>query len=266
MKNIEILIESIELIENELSEEIPTSVIAERCSCSRSTLEKLFRHVYELSVHDYVTRRRMMKAAEMLSSNRDITVLEAAVECGYSSNEAFTRAFRRAWNVNPSEFRGRKYPMLFPKLAAPIIEGDEYIMTRKSYDITQLYDLFRERQNCWFICCDIKGLIPINNISNKAGDLAIITSLERMSEAAGENDIVFRIGGDEFCMLTDSEDEAAADAIIRKIADMNGRTFCYEGQDIPLELYTCKTKASLRTPKYDELFTELHNAVRSSKD
>ena len=32
--------------------------------------------------------------------------------------------------------------------------------------------------------------------------------MERMSAAAGENDVVFRIGGDEFCILTDSRDPA----------------------------------------------------------
>ena len=138
-------------------------------------------------------------------------------------------------------------------------------MTRKSYDITQLYDLFREREDCWFVCSDIKGLIPINNISNKAGDIAIIETLNRMMKAAGEDDIVFRIGGDEFCMLTASSDDEYADGIISRLEAMNGDTFCYEGQEIPLSIFLTKTKAQLHTPKYDELFTELHNAIRNSR-
>lgn len=265
MKNIDLLSSSLNYIEANLCENISTGAIARKCACSRSTLEKLFRYVYSLSVHDYIVRRRMMKAAEMLSSDPKATVLDVAVECGYSSNEAFTRAFRKVWNENPSSFRGRQHSELSPKFTAPILQGDEYIMTRKSYDITQLYDLFRERQDCWFVCSDIKALIPINNISNKAGDLAIITALERMNSAAGENDIAFRIGGDEFCMLTASSDETYADEIIRKIEALNGETFSFEGRDIPLSLFVTKTKASLRTPKYDELFTELHNAIKNCK-
>lgn len=66
------------------------------------------------------------------------------------------------------------------------------------------------------MCCDIKGLIPINDISRKAGDLAIIESMKRISEAAGENDLVFRIGGDEFVLLTDSADTAYAESIAKK--------------------------------------------------
>ena len=33
------------------------------------------------------------------------TVLDAALEAGYSSNEAFTRAFKRAYGVGPAAWR-----------------------------------------------------------------------------------------------------------------------------------------------------------------
>ena len=40
----------------------------------------------------------------------------------------------------------------------------------------------------------IKSLVPINEISYKAGDLAILEVLKRMEKVAGEDDVVFRIG------------------------------------------------------------------------
>ncbi len=66
------------------------------------------------------------------------------------------------------------------------------------------------------MCCDIKSLVPINEISHKAGDLAILESMKRMSDAAGEDDYVFRIGGDEFALLTASTDAAYAKQIADK--------------------------------------------------
>src|SRR5437660_7606769 len=47
-------------------------------------------------------RRRLLleRAAYQLSSG--VTVLEAALEAGYSSPEAFARAFRRAFGTSPS--------------------------------------------------------------------------------------------------------------------------------------------------------------------
>lgn len=87
---------------------------------------------------------------------------------------------------------------------------------RKRVDISELYDLFVSRRDCFFVCCDIKSLIPINEISYKAGDMAILETMQRMCDAAGEEDIVFRIGADEFVMLTDSKDEKYAEAAAKK--------------------------------------------------
>jgi hypothetical protein len=51
-------------------------------------------------------RRRILleRAAFRLATSRD-GVLDAAVDAGYSSNEAFTRAFQRAYGVTPSAWR-----------------------------------------------------------------------------------------------------------------------------------------------------------------
>ena len=265
MQNPSLLAESLYYIESNLAESLRTEDIAAACACSKSTLDKLFRYVFCLPVHDYVIRRRMTRAAGLLQACPEMTVLDIALECGYSSNEAFTRAFQSVWHRNPSQMRDTVMPALFPPLTPPNCEGDAYIMTRKPFDISQLYDLFREREDCWFVCCDICNLIPINEISSKAGDLAILTALQRMQDAAGESDLVFRIGGDEFCMLTASTVEAYADAVTEKIAARNGEVFRWEDRELPLSLYITKTKVPLHTPRYDALFTGLHNAIRQSK-
>lgn len=118
---------------------------------------------------------------------------------------------------------------------------------RKRVDISELYDLFVSRSGCFFVCCDIKSLIPINEISFKAGDMAILESMRRMSDAAGEEDIVFRIGADEFVMLTDSRNEDYARTIVDKIRVRDGEEFEFEGKKIPLSLYVGATKLEEKT-------------------
>lgn len=134
---------------------------------------------------------------------------------------------------------------------------------RKHMDISELYDLFRERRECYFICCDIKGLLPINDIAHQAGDLAILESMKRISDAAGEEDIVFRIGGDEFALLTSSAQVQYAEHIVEKLQSSNGETFCYNGIDIPLSLHTGIARFDKSPIKYNELFTELHTVVKN---
>lgn len=263
MEDIELLAKCLTYMEQHLRDDMKTIDIAKECACSKSTLEKMFNYVYHISVHDYIIRRRMMKAAKMLQ-NENASILSVALEYGYNSNEAFTRAFKKVWNMNPSEFRGSNMPEIFPRYMPTVRKEDDCFMGKK-VDISELYDLFLERKNCYFVCCDIKSLIPINEISRKAGDLAILTSMQRMADVAGAEDIVFRIGGDEFCMLTASEDEAYAKGIMEEILSHNGETIHSDGVDIPLSLYVGIMKFAEKHLKYDELFAKLHAKLGDTK-
>ena len=136
---------------------------------------------------------------------------------------------------------------------------------RRHVDISEMYDLFVQRKNCYFVVCDICNLIPINEISYKAGDLAIVESLSRMEREAGAEDIVFRIGGDEFVMLTSSEDRAYAEGICEKIKSYNGQPIIYKGQEIPLKLHIGTVKFDGSQLRYKDLYNQLHNSILECK-
>lgn len=105
----------------------------------------------------------------------------------------------------------------------------------------------------------------INMISHKAGDLAIIEAMNRLSGAAGEEDVVFRIGGDEFCILTGSDNREYAEGIAERILQKNEETFLWEGNNVGLHLYATVVQLNRERIKYDELFTGLHEAIETSK-
>lgn len=260
MRRVELLLTALEYIEGHLRDDIRTEDVAAVCFCSKSTLEKTFRCVNRISVHDYVIRRRMMQAARLLAGSPDRTILDIALEYGYSTHESFARAFRQVWNCRPSEFRKMKYE-LYPRLRIPAENGGQCMMSNRHVDISELYDLFQERKDCFFICCDVKEMMRINEISHRAGDLAIIEAMERMSAAAGEGDLVFRIGGDEFCILTDSREESYAEAIAEGIRARNGESFSGEGREVPLYLHTTAVRLERTHVRYDELYTGLHEAI-----
>lgn len=264
MRRVELLLISLEYIENHLRDDIRTDDVAAACYCSKSTLEKMFRCVNRISVHDYIIRRRMMQAARLLAGSPEKTILDIALEYGYSTHESFARAFRQVWNCKPSEFREMKYE-LYPKIRIPLENGGQFIMGRRHVDISELYDLFKERKDCYFVCCDIKEMMRINEISHKVGDLAIIEAMERMSAVAGEGDVLFRIGGDEFCILTDSREKAYAEGVAQAIRAKNGETFSGEGKDVPLILHTTAVRLELSKLRYDELYTGLHRAIEEGK-
>ena len=268
ISNLTLLTQALEYMEAHLEQDIKTADIAAACYCSKSTLEKLFRCVNDISVRDYLIRRRMTLAANALGCHPEESILEIGMRYGYSSNEAFTRAFEQIWHCKPSEYRKNpRHFELFPRLLYPSVEMEEneYMKTRKHVDISELYDLFKERNNCFFVCADIKHLVPINDIAREAGDLAIIKSMERMMEVAGEEDVVFRIGGDEFALLTASEDQTYAEALAKEILSHNEEPISYQGQKIPLSLHVSVVKFPNSNLRYSELFEKLHKSMLDAK-
>ena len=133
---------------------------------------------------------------------------------------------------------------------------------RKKVDISELYDCIRDRKGCYLVLGDIKSLIPINEISLKAGDLAIITAMKRMEQAAGDEDIVFRIGGDEFVILTNSSDEIYARGVCEEIIGHDEEPISWEGKEIPLSLYVKVVRYEGGTAlRYAEFFAMLQNEL-----
>lgn len=278
MQQLQILVKALEYIEDHLFDVLRTEEIAEYCYCSKSSLEKIFRCFNRISVHEYIVRRKMSLAGKMLMERPERTILDVAVAFGFSSNEAFTRAFRQVWNVTPSVFRKNSTvgemchaTILFPqyigyteiKMESKIESGDDRM--RKNVDISELYDLFIARRDCYFVCSDIQGLISYNEISRKAGDLAILEALRRMEAAAGEEDYVFRIGADEFVVMTNTRDLDYANAIAKKVADCNGDTFTYKDRELKLGLYVSVMKLNGDEMRYNDLFDTLHQQILESK-
>ena len=136
----------------------------------------------------------------------------------------------------------------------------------KKVDISELYDFLRDRIGCHYIICDIVGLIPINNVAIAAGDLAIIEALRRMNEVAGEDDVVFRIGGDEFVLLTASKDISYAKKLASEIESQNGNPICYDGQEIPLSLYVMLSTANDgKNGDRTEILAQFHHVIEDFK-
>ena len=264
MENLGLLIEALEFIEKNLASPIRTESISEHLHCSKSTIEKLFKYVNNISIRDYIIRRRMSKASKEIVHNPEKSLLNIGLDYGYSSNEAFSRAFYSVWQVSPSEFRKNPSEFeLFPgyKLDRELME-EKTMTDRKKIDISKLYDCIKERKGCYLVLGDIKSLIPINEISHKAGDLAIITAMKRMEQASGDEDIVFRIGGDEFVILTNSKDEDYARSICEKIISHNEEVISWNGQKIPLSLYVKLVRYEGGTAlRYSEFFTMLQNEL-----
>ena len=267
MKNFCILSDALDCVESRLGEDLSPQQVAEECHCSLSSLQKLFRYVFHISVADYISRRRMTCCArELITTGKSI--LDIAMDYGYHSPEVFTRAFARVWGTTPAAFRkNRRFSGLFPKfeISEYNLGGSDMKEIHRKYEITELYDYLNKRRGTYILAFDIKNLIPINDISVKAGDLAILEALRRIEEAAGEDMLLIRVGGDEFALATGLKDEKAVDALAQKVTAQNGCPIEWEGKQIPLSLYAAKAVIPDRSIRYSELFPEIYQALLDKK-
>ena len=93
-------------IENHSSEEIALDGIAAAAGVSRYHLSRAFGLVTGFSVMQYLRGRRLSDAARILSAGAP-DILTVALEAGYGSHEAFTRAFRDQFGLTPEAVRAQ---------------------------------------------------------------------------------------------------------------------------------------------------------------
>jgi AraC family transcriptional regulator len=247
-----------------LCEPISRQEIADHCYVSLSMLEKLFRYALGISIKGYISRRRMTQAAKDISKS-NMSITDAAMKYQYNSVEVFSRMFKRVWYVNPSDFaRGQRFTGIFPKINYEYKEGEDLFMARKKVDISEAYEFLRNLKGSYVLCFDIQHLMELNDISVKAGDLAILEMASRIDKAASEDMLVIRIGGDEFALLTGLYDHDEAKKLSEEVLKKNGEPIVYEDKKLPLSLWCGITKVP-ENLRYSEFFTDMHDTIKTSK-
>ncbi|MFC5403219.1 AraC family transcriptional regulator [Cohnella soli] len=104
MALVESLQKAIDYMEVHLLENLTIEVIAKQANLSSSHFQRTFMILTDLSVGDYLRRRRLTLAAQELTSS-ECKIIDLAYKYGYETPEAFTKAFRKQHGVTPSEAR-----------------------------------------------------------------------------------------------------------------------------------------------------------------
>jgi AraC family transcriptional regulator len=94
----------IEYIEENLDQKVALTTLAETAGMSAHYFAELFKQSVHVSPHQYLLRRRVERARKLLN-HPEVTVLEAAVRCGFSDPSHFTKIFRRIVGLTPTGYR-----------------------------------------------------------------------------------------------------------------------------------------------------------------
>lgn len=98
--------------------------IAQENGYSESHMSRKFRELAGMPFREYLRKRRLAFALIDLRDTQK-SILDIAVDYGFSSHEAFCRSFKAAFGVPPSAYRARPRPVA---LRTKLVTFDRYIL------------------------------------------------------------------------------------------------------------------------------------------
>jgi transcriptional regulator GlxA family with amidase domain len=96
--------EAVEILASEFDRPTTVEDVARRLATSPRQLQRVFAEEHGLGFRAYLRRLRMCRAEELLATT-DLPVREVAQRAGYRDASQFSKAFKRARGVTPSQSR-----------------------------------------------------------------------------------------------------------------------------------------------------------------
>ncbi|MDE7206580.1 MAG: helix-turn-helix transcriptional regulator, partial [Lachnospiraceae bacterium] len=141
-KNIQQIIDKIDsYIKQNDNEALSLGCFSKELGYSEFYVSRKFRELSGMQYRDYLRYRRLAFALKELRDTQN-GILEIAVKYGFSSHEAFTRAFKEAYDITPSEYRQNPEPVVLRTIIKPFdcyLLGVEGCGMEKSTEDIKIY-------------------------------------------------------------------------------------------------------------------------------
>ena len=104
MNQIDVLNHALQIIDASEYFRMTPYALAQHLGYSRSRLDSLFSKMVGESLGKFILRQRLDWAADELAM-RQRRIIDIALDAGFDSHEAFTRAFQRRYSCSPVAYR-----------------------------------------------------------------------------------------------------------------------------------------------------------------
>lgn len=133
----------------------------------------------------------------------------------------------------------------------------------RKVDISDLYDVLKSLKNSFVLCFDIVHFKGINDTYGyPVGDIVLAKTAERIEKHLTGDMLLFRIGRDEFAVVTALYEEEKVKELERAILGQNGEPLPIGDHSIPLSLRA----ASMRIPEREIVYSEVLQNLQSAID
>jgi AraC family transcriptional regulator len=92
-------------IDRNLEKDLSLTTVCKIAHYSPFHFHRIFVSITNETLNDYVTRKRIEKAASILIRKKEISITELSTQYGFNSNASFTKTFKAFYGLPPSKFR-----------------------------------------------------------------------------------------------------------------------------------------------------------------
>lgn len=148
MQILEDMNHALDYVESNLLEKTNYEKIAQMACCSVYHFQRLFTLMSNLTLSEYVRRRKMTMAAFELQ-NSDIKIIDLALKYGYESPEAFSRAFQSLHGITPTTARCsgvsiKAFPRISFQLSVKgVVEMNYRIVEKEAFQVYGMEGIFK---------------------------------------------------------------------------------------------------------------------------
>ncbi len=114
------LLRARDFIDSNYAEHLSVSDVARAANVSSSYFARQFRAVFGETPHQYLSSRRLERAAYLLR-NTDYSVAHVCMSVGFASVGSFTSAFGRVYRLTPTRYRAQHLPALIERVIPPCV-------------------------------------------------------------------------------------------------------------------------------------------------
>lgn len=118
-RQIQRMIEEIDVcIKRHNDEELSLEHLSRELGYSEFYISRKFKEISGMQFRDYLRYRKLAFALKEVRDT-ETGILDIALNYGFSSHEAFTRAFKEAYGITPSEYRRNPIPVVLRTIIKP---------------------------------------------------------------------------------------------------------------------------------------------------
>lgn len=96
---------SINYIDSHIGEPLSLNTLANIAGMSPNYFSTLFHSISGITLWDYISSRRIDTAINLLLNEKNTTILDIALQCGYNNTANFNKTFKKITGITPGEYK-----------------------------------------------------------------------------------------------------------------------------------------------------------------